>query len=521
MLSLNYFTDDEQDSKAKKRLKSFILNFILGGLLILALAPFYVFPLLILALSGLLWQIASAKNLKAALWRSFSFGVGYYMIGLFWIGFAFLDFPEPSNPNRLLGISLAIPAMIAISTFLGLYFILLGFLSWRAPKKGLRGAVVQASIWTLVSFLQGHLFTGFPWNPLAISLTFHPITMQPAAFVGVYGLSWIAAFIGYSLYCFKGQFKSEGFTFACRGLLVVFALSSVRYIYYDIQLKSAPKIAKIRGIQTGISLKDKWDVKQFYSHLALVEDMLKQGDADYDAAILGETALPILIDQDTQVRELLGSYIPANSNLLIGANQLTDGDYSKPRNTLVALSPQGEILYSYTKTHLVPFGEYSPWWAPFGKFISVPGHYVRGDGPETYQLKKFSYGPNICYEGIFTGDVIDYNNKPDVMINVAIDGWYGNTHGPRQHAAQQQLRAVEEGIPLIRVTDNGISYGVNALGKIEKRIGINTSSYFDYEVKKKNIVNLAWRYSEFLLFLTMIIIVLSQKSYPIRVENKK
>lgn len=500
--------------------KTFMFNFLLGGLLIFALAPFYILPLLMVSLSGLLWQISTAPTLKSAIGRSYAFGCGYYLIGLSWIGFAFLHFPDPTAPNKLLGISLAIPAMLAITASLSLFFVLLGILSWYSTKKGLWAVLNQAAIWTFISFLQGHLFTGFPWNPLAISLTFHPIFMQPAAFISSYGLSFIAACFGYSLYGFYGQFRTKSFKVFVCGLLAIFALSSLRYYYYDAQLKKAPEIAKIRAIQTGISLKDKWDYNQFLDHMALVEGMLNDGDADYDAAILGETALPFLMDQDDANRVELASYLPPNAYLLIGANQLYEGDTMRPQNTFVALNNQGQILHSYAKTHLVPFGEYTPKWLPFDKFIPMPGTYVKGNGPQTYQLPTFSYGPNICYEGIFSGAIIDETNKPDVMINVAIDGWYGNTHGPRQHAAQQLLRAVEEFITLIRVTDNGISFAANALGHIEQKITINEINYFDYAIKNREITNIHPYFAKYLLLVILLSIIYSQNCYFKKVVNK-
>lgn len=507
-------------SALTKIAKTFMLNFILGGLLIFALAPFYILPLLIVSLSGLLWQISTAPTLKSAIGRSYAFGFGYYLIGLSWIGVAFLHFPNPLEPNKLLGISLAIPAILAIAASLSLFFILLCILSLYSTKKGLWGVLNQAAIWTFISFLQGHLFTGFPWNPLAISFTFHPILMQPAAFLSSYGLSFIAACLGYSLYGFYGRFRTKSFGVFVIGLLAIFSLSAMRYYYYDAQLKKTPEIAKIRAIQTGISLKDKWDYNQFWDHMALVEGMLKDGDADYDAAILGETALPFLIDQDDANRLELTSYLPANAYLLIGANQLYKGDYMRPQNTFVALNNQGQIIYSYAKTHLVPFGEYTPKWLPFDKFIPMPGIYVKGNGPQTYELPAFSYGPNICYEGIFSGAIIDEKNKPDVIINVAIDGWYGNTHGPRQHAAQQLLRAVEESIPLIRVTDNGVSFAANALGKIEHQININQINYFDYAIKNKELLNTSPHFAKYFLVIILLLIICSQNCYFTQVANK-
>ncbi len=489
------------------RLKNNGLNFLLGASLILALAPFYILPLLVLSLSGLLWQIHSAPHFKTALRRAYFFGLGYYFIGLSWIIYAFTFLPQALQPFS--GFLLGFPSVLALSAALSLFMVVFAALSRLLPHKGLKGLMAQAGLWFCIGFIQGHIFTGFPWNPLAISLTFHPIFIQPAAFVGMYGLSFIAAAIGCSYYALKGKAFTKAWLAFILALLLIFCLSALRYFYYDSRLEQAPVIAKLRAIQSGITVDKKWDERFEEENFNRIVRLMNEGDADYDAVILGETALPLFIGIKTGDLAGLSQYLPHdNSYLLMGINRV-NADFSLIKNAFVAADKQGDIVHSYSKSHLVPFGEYVPKWIPFQKFTSLNNGFVRGDGPQSYQLPAFSYGPNICYEGIFQGEVIDYANKPDVMINAAIDSWYGNTHGPRQHAAQQKIRAVEEGLPMVRVTDNGISFAVNGIGKIEKQLPINDVGYFDYNLKKMPITSFSGKKSKLIFVIALMMLAVS------------
>ncbi len=503
----------------QKSVKSLGLNFLLGALLIFALAPFYILPLLIISLSGLLWQIHDATNFKMAVIRAYVFGLGYYFIGLSWLIFAFTFLPQSGQPFT--GFMMGIPTVFALAAALSLFMATLGAISWFLPKKGLWGIAAQASLWVCISFLQGHLFTGFPWNPLAISLTFHPIFMQPAAFAGMYGLSFLAACIGYSYYAFKDAYSQSSLYSFFAFFILIFMAGAARYFYYDKLIQKAPSLAKLRAIQTGITVDKKWDEQLQEAHFSHVQNLMNTGDADYDAAILGETALPLLINIQEEERVMLGGFLPHNdSYLLIGANILKKADFSEFQNGFLALNKQGNIIHDYGKTHLVPFGEYVPSWLPFQKFIPMSGSFTQGKGAQTYQLPSFSYGPNICYEGIFQGQIVDYKNKPDILINAAIDSWYGNTHGPRQHAAQQKIRAVEEAIPMIRVTDNGISFAINAVGKTEKQLGINETGYFDYNLKKIPITNFSGKKSKKIPFMMFGFLLLSLYRERIFCKNR-
>ncbi len=501
------------------KLKNAALNFFLGASLVFSLAPFYILPLLVVALSGLLWQIHTAHNLKTAMFRAYMFGLGYYFVGLSWLIYAFTFIQQAFQP--LSGAFMGGAAILALSAALSLFMLILGAISRFLPYRGLKGLMAQASLWLCISFLQGHIFTGFPWNPLAISLTFHPIFMQPAAFVGMYGLSFIAATIGYSYYAFKDNSSKKGLYVFMGGLLLLFSVCAARYFYYDNLIQKAPAIAKIRGIQSGITIQTKWNPRFMDENFNLIAELMNAGEADYDAVVLGETALPLFIGIETGDMEELGHYLPhENSHLLIGINRV-NADFSVIQNAFVAANRQGEILHSYSKSHLVPFGEYVPKWIPFRKFISFGGSFSRGNGPQSYKLPSFSYGPNICYEGIFQGKVIDYTHKPDVIINAAIDSWYGNTHGPRQHAAQQKLRAVEEGLPMIRVTDNGVSFAVNAIGKTEKQMPIDKIGYFDYHVKTVSVINVPGQKAKLIALLAFVMLIFSLYCEQKKDENQE
>ena len=188
-----------------------------------------------------------------------------------------------------------------------------------------------------------------------------------------------------------------------------------------------------------------------------------------------ETASPALLQTDQPARELIAE-AAGNTTTLIGAVRFDDAD--KPRNSLFALSPSGAIEAVYDKWHLVPFGEYQPAWLPAGFEVVPGGGFASGPGPRTLRIPGIPpVGALICYEAIFTGQIVDEANRPDWMVNVTNDAWFGNSTGPRQHFAAARLRAVEEGMPLMRAANTGISAGFDAKGHELGRLEMDTAGF--------------------------------------------
>jgi apolipoprotein N-acyltransferase len=208
----------------------------------------------------------------------------------------------------------------------------------------------------------------------------------------------------------------------------------------------------------------------FGRYLALSADGLRQAGPGPAVVLWPETASPFQLETDASAREAIAA-VTGSAVALIGAVRF--GPEGRPRNSLFALTAGGAISRIFDKWHLVPFGEYQPNWLPLGVQLVPGGGFAPGPGPVTLSTPGFPpVGPLICYEAIFSGQVVDRGNRPAWMANVTNDAWFGNSTGPRQHLAAARMRAVEEGLPLIRAANTGISAIFNAYGHEISRLGM-------------------------------------------------
>ena len=211
-------------------------------------------------------------------------------------------------------------------------------------------------------------------------------------------------------------------------------------------------------------------VSIFRHYLDLTRQAVDQENGHAAVVVWPETASPAQLQTDPEARQLIAE--AANGDpALIGAVRFDRSD--RPRNSLFALGPNGLIEGIYDKWHLVPFGEYQPEWLPLGIQV-VPGlGFARGPGPTTLHIPGLPpVGALICYEAIFPSQVINPKDRPEWMVNITNDAWFGDSTGPRQHLAAARMRAVEEGLPLLRAANTGISAGFDAKGHEIARIGM-------------------------------------------------
>jgi apolipoprotein N-acyltransferase len=219
-------------------------------------------------------------------------------------------------------------------------------------------------------------------------------------------------------------------------------------------------------VQGNVAQGQKWDralqVSIFRRYLDLTREAVAQADGHPAVVVWPETASPALLQTDSQARELIAE-VADGAPALIGSVRFDEAD--RPRNSLFALGASGVIEAIYDKWHLVPFGEYQPDWLPLGIQVVPGGGFASGPGPRTMHIPGLPpVGALICYEAIFSDQVIDESDRPAWMVNVTNDAWFGNSAGPRQHLAAARLRAVEEGLPLMRAANTGISAGFDARG---------------------------------------------------------
>jgi apolipoprotein N-acyltransferase len=436
-----------------------VIALALGLLSALALPPVHAIPVLLVAVPGLL-ALIGGRPVRAAALTGFWFGFGHHLIGLYWITDAILI--EAARFWWL--VPLAVPALSAVLAL----FIALPCALAAVARPGWPRVLTLAGGWVLADLGRQYVLSGFPWNPWgsvwAIPGVIGDVAVQPAALVSVHGLT-LATILLAATPCLG--------TAAMRGAALVLALWGGFGMWRLSWPPGTDPQVSVVLVQGNIEQGQKWDqataLSTFERHLDLTRQGAAQAGAGTAVVVWPETASPFHVTTDAGARAAIVT--AANVTSLIGSVRFDADD--QPRNSLVALQGAGRPAAIYDKAHLVPFGEYPPDWMPLPIQL-VPGNgFGRGPGPVTMHLAGLPpIGPLICYEAIFPGDVVDEQDRPSWMVNITNDAWFGNSTGPRQHLAAARLRAVEEGLPLMRAANTGITAGFDAFGRELGRLGV-------------------------------------------------
>lgn len=454
------------------------LAFAFGVCATLTLPPFFLLPLLVPAFAGLYWLIAAAPSRRRAFADGWWWGWGFYISGLYWFCIALLTDPEK--------FAWLIPlALFVLTAVIALYNGIACWL-WKCTRtRGIGGIFVFAVMWTAVEYARGHLFSGFPWNLAGYSFTAHDALMQMASLAGIYGLTWFAVFLG--------AVPATLFDTAIprRRALIAVSASCAALIaggaWGALQLRQETQYVPgvmLRLVQGNVAQHRKWDPE--YQMQGLKEYMrLTQlpGIENVTHVIWPETAVPYALRQDATLPKLLGSAVPESSRLMTGILRVegSEQDFSV-FNSIVAFDHRGHIVGSYDKSKLVPFGEFVPlrfllpdsWLTPVGA-----KDFSRGPGPETLSWPGLPpVSPLICYEVIFP-EYVDSRARPQWLLNLTNDAWFGVSSGPYQHFHMARFRAVEQGVPLVRVANTGITAIVDAYGRIISNLGLQESGIID------------------------------------------
>lgn len=464
----------------------------LGALAACGFEPLRLWPLTLAALAVLIALLSRAERARDAFWLGWLFGLSHFVVGLNWIVTAF-------------GFQAALPPWLGwvgesgLSAYLAIWPGLAALAAW-ALARGNRLALVLAfaGFWAIAEWLRGWVLTGFPWNPLAaITLKSHanPGLAWLGQWLGTYALSGLVALLAGAWHLAGHRRRPDGLT----GALVA---APVALLVLPTPTDDRQGTLAYTLVQANLSQDSLHDPESYEdqfrrsAQLSLprlpgqrrvvfwsesgTPDLLRDGyPAGYYAAFTyaGDPGL---------ARARLGRVAGEGGLLLTGNTELVmDGTgVAGARNAVTALDGRGTIRGGYNKAHLVPFGEYVPLASilePLGLAKFVPGdiEFIPGPGPRTVDLGEWGKaGIGICYEVIFPGAQIDRANRPHYMFNPSNDGWYG-AWGPPQHLAQARLRAIEEGLPLIRSTTTGISAVVDASGVIRTAIGLNRAERRD------------------------------------------
>jgi apolipoprotein N-acyltransferase len=442
---------------------------VLGALSAAALPPLHIIPVLLVTVPGLLALIGATPGPRRAAWIGFWFGFGHHLFGLYWVTEAILV--EAARFWWL--VPFAVPALAAVLAL----FIAAPVALARLAAPGWRRVLVLAGGWVLGDLARQFVLTGFPWNPWgsvwAIPGGLGDIFLQPASWIGVPGLTLLTLLLAAS-----PALGLRGVAAGLAGLAVWATLGALRLA------EPGPPAAGLHVVlvQGDVEEGQKWDQARadaiFERYLALSHQGAAEATGRPSAVVWPETASPFLLQQDAAARGMIMQAAQPATAALVGSVTFTGGALSRnssnrPLNTLLALTGDGTIAASYSKWHLVPFGEYQPSWTPLPIQIVPGGGFASGPGPATLHVPGLPpVGPLICYEAIFPAQVVDERDRPAWMVNVTNDAWFGNSAGPRQHLAAARLRAVEEGLPLMRAANTGISAGFDARGRELGRLGL-------------------------------------------------
>ncbi len=475
----------------------------LGALASAALPPLFAVPLLGVAFTGLVWLIDGAGSARSPARAAFAvgwwFGFGHFMTGLYWITNSLLVDADRFGwlvPFAVSGLSagLAIfPAIAAAAVRLG----------------GARGAgrvLALAVAWTVVEWLRGHILSGFSWNLISTVWVFSDAVSQTVAVTGAYGLSLLTVALAAAPATLGdgvggGADTGTGRRRRWAAVVVMTVLFGVLWAAGEARLASAsakvdPALTgasdgsvapgvRLRLVQANIDQRLKWSPSEraanFRKYLAMTQG---PGFEKVTHVIWPETAVPYIVTRDADARAAIAAVVPPKGLVITGAIRATPTGVKPFQvwNSAHAIDESARIVGTYDKFHLVPFGEYVPLRdvLPLKKLTPGAVDFSAGPGPRTLAFPGLPpVSLLICYEVIFPGNVLDPLNRPRWILNLTNDAWFGDSTGPYQHFAAARLRAVEEGLALVRAANTGISAVIDPYGRVIARLGLGVEGVLD------------------------------------------
>jgi apolipoprotein N-acyltransferase len=469
-----------------------------GAVGALAMPPFGALPALAVSLTLAVWLIdgSAAGPKRNPAWSAaaagWCWGFGYFVAGLWWLGAAFLVEADQFAWALPFGV-LGLPAILA-------FFPAAAFAAARLLWVGNGARIVALGLAFAASeWLRGHLFTGFPWNTLGMGLGQNLLLMQAASIIGLYGLTLLAVLI-----CAAPATLGTGATTRERIVAPGLALAALAALglfgWLRVPADPSPTVehVKLRIMQPNLPQDAKFnprnrdDILRRYLTLSdRATSPRSSGVADVTHLIWPESAFPFLLHRDARALADIAAMLPPGVTLITGAARAEEplpGETGlRFYNSIQAIADDGVIVSTYDKAHLVPFGEYFPTLLDtvlrglgLRQFVHIPGGFTPGASRRTFEVRGLPpAAATVCYEAIFPGEIVARGPEPGLILNVTNDAWFGDTPGPRQHLAQARLRAVEEGLPLVRAANTGISAVVDGYGRIAAILPVGVEGLLD------------------------------------------
>lgn len=496
---------------------------LLGGLSGFAFAPFYLFPVLAISYPILLILLFTQKNIWGAIFFGWCFAFAQMFTGISWIAAAF-------EVDDRYWVGVGYLSVAGLSMLLALYSgLALGALHWlfrsRNPKYNSLSIMISfAVLWSLAEWARGHFFTGFPWNLTGYIWGFSDVMLQTTSLWGIYSLGLITLFLAAIPF---GMIQSRDNKKAVYGgAFVALIIISSMGLYGTVQLSQPTTFhedVKLKIVQANINQEDKWDPDKKTDNFIKYLDMSRsRPEEGITHVIWPETAVIYFLDTEPSRRYLIAEMLNDNAVVMTGFPRVLRRPEFQAWNSFGLVDAEGGISNIYDKYHLVPFGEYMPdilsnSLSFLGLGMLVEGFsYSRGDAIKTQHYKSTPpFGVLICYEIIFPDAVVDQNDRPDWLLNITNDAWFGTFNGPYQHLLQTRVRAIEEGLPIIRSAGTGMSAVIDPYGRIIKKLSLNEQGVIVSGLphKRENVTvyskNSNWIFFLFVLSLTTLVALIS------------
>ena len=455
----------------------------LGAAGALAFEPVRAFPFLLLAYGALVLLFDGAKEgqrrFRDAAFIGWSFGFGFFLVGHYWIGYAFLvDAAEHGWQMPF--------AMVLLPAALGLFYAAAGALAMLSWKSGAQRVFFLALLLFAAEWLRGHILTGFPWNLPAYAWGASTALLQSVSLVGTYGLSFLTIVTGASLALLAGTGRAK---------IIPLALALVfvgLWAYGEIRLGSASNTtvpgARLRIVQPDTPQSEKYDAENLVRNWRRLIDLsMKPADIPPTHIIWPEAAPPFVLDRVPESLVEIANLTGDSKVLLTGQVRIeTEQGRNRFYNSFAIFGPHGKLLATYDKFHLVPFGEYLPFEETLRSLgiteIAANTGFSSGPGPKTLEVPGAPpVGPLICYEVIFPREVTGIP-RPAWLVNLTDDSWFGPNTGPMQHLLIARVRAIEEGLPIARAANSGISALIDPYGRIRARLDLGLRDVLDVDL---------------------------------------